>query len=382
MVCWMIATADTTTKTRTNHRQRRVTSITCRFFAYIPLAAILAATHAGCGGIAEEAPAARVDFAMDTVVQQRWYGPDADEMLDAVTEALNSMEADTSLYRGDSFVSRINDAAGVEFVPVPEDIFSLIRRCKELSAQSQAAGGSVDLTAGSLALTWNVTGESPQVPSEAEIAAALDLVDYRDVLLDEEAGAVMLRRKGQVLDLGALVKGYACDVVKKLLEEYQITGGFAAIGSNIVSVGAKPGGSPFTFGIRDPAAVGDQYIGTLSMPLEWEGVSLDVMATSGTYERYFEAEGKAYHHIFGLEDGYPVDKGLVSVSVLSGDGLLTDYLSTHLMTIGVEGLVPLLSDPAVNVIAIGRDNTVYLSEHLRPYYQSGALKQEYQLYEG
>lgn len=375
----MIATAVTATKNRNKGGWRQVKILTCRFAVYIlPVSLALG----GCAAELET-PATGVDFYMDTVVEQRWYGPDKEALLDAVREAMGELEARTSLYREDSDIQSINASAGRNWVRVSREVYDLVRRGREYSEESWRAGGSVDITAGPLSLLWDVTGESSGVPDAASIRDALELVDYNDILLDEENCAVMLRRPGQVLDLGALVKGYACDVIRELRKQYDVTSGYASVGSNLICAGKKPDGSGYSFGIRDPAAGANDYIGRVDMPAAnpKTGTVWDVMAVSGTYERYFERDGVVYHHIFDLQDGYPVEKGLVSVTVFTGDGLRSDYLSTHLMTQGVPGVLSELDNPEYGFVAIAGDGTVYVSEHLQDLYTHTAEEQEYRLYE-
>ena len=101
------------------------------------------------------------------------------------------------------------------------------------------------------------------------------------------------------------------------------------LGGNIALLGEKKDGSPFTVGIRSPFD-GDKLSGTLTLDAP------AFLSVSGNYERFFEKDGKRYHHILSPKDGMPAENGIASVCVISRDGALSDMLSTALFVMGAE----------------------------------------------
>ena len=131
------------------------------------------------------------------------------------------------------------------------------------------------------------------------------------------------------IDLGAVAKGYIGDLVADMLRERGITSVLLNLGGNVQAVGAKPDGSPWRIGVRDPLADGN--LGVLE-------ITDQAVVTSGGYERYFtDADGSVYWHILDPQTGYPARNGLISVTVVSSEGKKSDALSTALFVMGTEG---------------------------------------------
>lgn len=294
-------------------------------------------------------------FLMDTVVTQTVYGTDSEKVANEAVDLMKEIENTYSSYLDDSITAKINENAGISPVPVTSDELNTIKRCVQFSAQSN---GLFDLTIAPLVKLWNITGDNPKVPSDEEISKAQALIDYRDVVVDEENRTVYLSRPGMQLDFGATVKGYTVQKVLELYRQSGITGGILSLGGNVAAFGKKPDGSPFRIGIRDPRKTASDYFAILE-------VSEQVIATSGAYERYFEQDGKIYHHILNPKTGYPCESDLLSVTVVSEDGLLCDYLSTLFYIQGRDSVVQHLNETNYSLIALDRDGKIYISPRLR-----------------
>ena len=101
-----------------------------------------------------------------------------------------------------------------------------------------------------------------------------------------------------------------------------VTSGLVSLGGNVQLLGAKPDGSAWKVAVESPEEDGN-YLGILQAKDK-------AVITSGGYERYFEKNGKKYHHIIDPSTGYPAENGLTSVTIISDDGTLADGLSTSL----------------------------------------------------
>lgn len=310
-------------------------------------------------------------FLMDTFVTIKFYGGRAQEAAEALITRLQQYEENISLYREQSPVARLNAAAGKEPVSVDEETFRLLQRAKEYSLLS---GHTFDVTIAPLSLLWGVTSEHPRVPDKEEIESALPLVDANDLLLDGQAKTAMLRLEGQAVDLGGIAKGAACELVFSVMDEYGIENGYASLGGNMAVRGRYPdSGKDFLFGVRDPRGAGNEYIATLPL----RGLT---MATTGDYERYFEQDGVRYHHVLDPRTGYPARGGLISVSVISEDGALADFLSTALFVAGKKETLRQMDSGDYSVIAVDEALNVYVSQALRGTLTQNGEKEQYQFH--
>jgi thiamine biosynthesis lipoprotein len=184
-------------------------------------------------------------------------------------------------------------------------------------------------------------------------------VDWRDVEID--GGTVFLPEPGMVLDLGAIAKGYAADQLAEFLVTEGVSSAILNFGGNVYVLGEKPDGSLWRVGIQDPEKIRNQTIAVAE-------VGQTSMVTSGTYERFFvdEASGKTYHHIIDPENGFPVDNGLLSVTIISGNSMNADGLSTACFVLGLErGLSLLESLPDAEGVFITTEREFYFTSGAR-----------------
>lgn len=300
-------------------------------------------------------PVTKQDFAMDTLVTQTLYGGDGQ----SGAALLRKLDAALSMYQEGSDVSRLTKAAGSGSpVSVEEDTLALLLQSQKYSRDS---GGLFDITLAPITSLWGVTSETPKVPAQAEIDAALSLVGIDGLTVDAASHTAMLDKAGMGIDLGGIAKGYACDKLMELYrQEGKVTSALTSFGSSLLFYGTKPDAKPYTVGIRNPFAGEADYMGTLT-------VGEGFLSTSGGYERYFEAQDKQYIHIFDPRTGRPSESDLVSVTVVSsiaGGGAYTDYLSTLLFVGGKGMLQAHLNEQDYSVVAIDRDAKVYISPAL------------------
>ncbi|HAW86630.1 MAG TPA: thiamine biosynthesis protein ApbE [Spirochaetaceae bacterium] len=254
-------------------------------------------------------------------------GGDNDSLRSAF-ERIQAIETMMSARQDGSSLMAVNRAAGREAVEVDPELYFVVEQALRYATLT---GGRFDPTIDPLARLWDIQGGTERIPAPDEIAAALDLVDSTAVTLNPVNHSIFLTRGGMSLDLGAIAKGYAADAVATVLKAEGVEAAIIDLGGNIVVLGNKADGSPWRVGVKNPFNPGSAYLGILS--LEGSGT----MVTSGIYERFFIGpDGQHYHHIFNTADGYPVQNGLLSVTVLSQSSLDADALSTSLFALGLE----------------------------------------------
>lgn len=275
----------------------------------------------------ERTPHNASTYVMSTVLTQRVYGLRAEQAMREVEAALREFEGRLSLFDPDSEIAAINAAAGDHPVEVSAATFELLQQSLALSAASE---GAFDITIAPLTQLWGVTTDHPRVPSQQEIDDALLLIGDAEVQLDPQARTVFLPRAGQAIDLGGIAKGNACSLAQKIYEDRGVRAAVLSIGGNVYVLGRNPDGAQFRVGFRTPKKADESYIASVAMEDQ-------VMAVSGGYERYFEAEdGTRYHHILSGSTGYPAQSDIVSVGVICKDGTRADFLSTTLFVWGSE----------------------------------------------
>ncbi|MBR6790877.1 MAG: FAD:protein FMN transferase [Oscillospiraceae bacterium] len=302
------------------------------------------------------------DFVMDTFVTQKVSADNGSEVILDVNELLHDLEAEWSAYRDGSVPAKINAAAGALPAEVTAEQYDIIRKVYDFSVMT---GGRFDLTVSPLVKLWNITSGEAVVPSADRISTALSHVGYENIVLDDEAKTVFLPRPGIQLDFGGSLKGYA---VEKALEYYQqsgVEGAMISIGGSVAVTGKKPaedgGVTDFRVGLRDPLGSPSDYYGVLTLADQ-------VICSSGGYERYFEQDGVVYHHILDPDTGYPAESDLLSVTVISGDGLLCDCMSTWLYMGGTELVKEHLDREDYSVIAVDEERKIWMSDDLAEHF--------------
>jgi len=238
------------------------------------------------------------------------YGNDRVEMeaaVDAAFDEVQRLDEMLSNYKPDSEWSEVNRHAAEKPVKVSPELFQLLSACVEYSRESE---GAFDVSVGPLMKVWGFYKGSGHLPHRPEVLAALTKVGYRHIHLDAAAQTVWFDRSGVELDPGGIGKGYAVDRMVDVLRQKGFSIALVAgSGSSIYGMGAPPTEPKgWRIEIRDP-----QNPSQTAVEVFLKDTS---MSTSGSYEKFFRAEGRTYAHIMDPRTGYPA-QGSVSVSVIA-----------------------------------------------------------------
>ncbi len=237
-------------------------------------------------------------FVMDTVVDIQIWGEDDWKATEAVRSLLQELERTWSVTDAESFLSGLNRGEGTPDTKQQ----ALLDRAEELSRQTR---GAFDPKLHSLLQLWGFADKNYRVPTQQELAGA---------------------RQSAQWNLGGILKGYAGEEAVAILQAMQVERAILNLGGNVQTYGHKPDGEPWYIAIQNPA--GGDAVGQVAV----EGTA--AVVTSGDYQRYFEENGKRYHHILDPETGCPAENELTSVTVICQSGTRADALSTALFVMG------------------------------------------------
>jgi FAD:protein FMN transferase len=256
------------------------------------------------------------------------YGYDLARLREASAAALDEVDRIDRLmshYKKDSELSRVNREAAKAPVKVDPELFDFIAECLRYSRESE---GAFDITVGPLMKAWGFFRGEGRMPSEAELARARNSVGYQHVILNQKDGTIFFDKAGVEIDLGGIAKGYAVDRAVAVLKQRGVTSALlSAGGSTTYALGAPPGKPAWEIEVQDPIER-DKIAARLQLKDQ-------ALSVSGSYEKFFELNGKRYSHIMDPRTGLPV-QGVLSVVVITGDGLSGDALDNVFYVFGVE----------------------------------------------
>lgn len=242
---------------------------------------------------------------------------------------VEAFEAKYSRFRPGSLISRINAAAGRDWVEVDAETEGLFQLCDTLQFMTQ---GVLDPTALPLLRLWNWQAEAPTIPSAEAIAAARRCVGWSRVR--REPGRVLLPEAGMALDFGGFGKEYAVDIVAQIAVDHGLPNVLVDFGHDLRALGTPPGRAAWHIGLEDPKRPGSAWA---SVGLRGRGI-----ASSGDYLRNFVAGGRRYGHIIDPRSGTPVANGCTQATVIAGTCLQAGVLSTAAFVLGVKAGLELI----------------------------------------
>jgi len=247
--------------------------------------------------------------AMGTGFTIALYGEDRARLQTIVAQGLaeaKRLDQMMSNYIPDSEWSEVNRNAADHPVRISDELFQLLSACVEYSRESE---GAFDITVGPLMKVWGFYKGTGHLPHRAEVRGAMNLVGYRNLILDPATHSVRFGKKGVEIDPGGIGKGYAVDRIAQILKDNGITRGLVSGGgSSIYAIGTPPGEKGWKLDIKNPR---DPSKAVESLYLKDES-----MSTSGSYEKFFFAEGRMYSHIMDPRTGFPA-RGMLSTSVIA-----------------------------------------------------------------
>lgn len=296
----------------------------------------------------DEQTTKKTTVAMGSVVNQTIYG-DTSAAQQAAADANASiavLENKISWRIDSSDTAKINAAAGTGNVACDETTLALLEQCADVA---QKSGGAFDPCILPVSRLWDFDAEQFSPPEKSAVEAGLAVCSWQLLSVGESGAA--LSQAGAGLDLGGIGKGAACDEALKIYEKSGVSGAVVAVGGSIGVFGAKPDGSAWNIGVRNPDGGETDSLGTLS-------VESGCVSTSGTYEKKRESGGVTYHHILDPRTGYPAESDLVSATVICRSGALSDALATACVVLGREKAEVLLAQYDAGYLLIDSNHKI------------------------
>ena len=285
-------------------------------------------------------------FAMDTYMNLCAYGEQSQKAVEAASAEIQRLDELLSVTGESGDVYQLNQLGQRQ---VEADTLAVISRAVDVTKETD---GLFDCTITPVMKLWGFRDGNFRVPSPEELAEQLAKVDGSKVRIE---GNTVTLLDGVTVDLGAIAKGYTSQRIMEVYRENDVTSGIVSLGGNVQTLGRKPDGSLWRVALEDPRNPED-YFGILD-------VENKAVITSGGYQRYFDQDGKRYHHIIDPATGYPSDSGLLSVTIISENGTKADALSTALFVMGYERAVELWrQSDDFEVIFVTEDGKVIATE--------------------
>ena len=255
-------------------------------------------------------------FAMDTAMTLTAYGDHAEDALAGAKSEIERLDALFSISSESGDIYALNrDHA----VTLHEDTQALLKRALEVS---DSTDGIFDCTIEQV----QQNGSDVSTPADVQV------------------------------DLGGIAKGYTSDRIMQVFADNGVTSGIVSLGGNVQALGCKPDGSKWRVAVQDPNDEGENFAVV--------EIADEAVITSGGYQRYFEDNGRTYHHIIDPRTGTPADSGVISSTIISHDGTLADGLSTSLFIMGVDDALDYwrAHSDEFDAILMDENGTVYVTD--------------------
>jgi thiamine biosynthesis lipoprotein len=257
----------------------------------------------------------------------------AEAVLEAFDE-IERVEVRLTIYCDTSSVLDLNRMAATGPILLDPELFQLIELAAKLHGETD---GAFDITATPLSRVWGFLNREGRLPSDDEIAGALEVVDMSRVMLNPATQSVQFRHSGIEINFNAMGKGYALDRAASLLTERGADNFLWHGGrSSVLARGANRGDdhNGWSIGMRNPLEP-QNYLAEFHLRNR-------ALGTSGGATQFFEHDGQRYSHIIDPRTGWPA-AGVYTATVIAPTAAEADALSTAAFVLGPEHLGQLLA---------------------------------------
>lgn len=287
-------------------------------------------------------PFEQEEYVLDTVVRVKIYdrNPSTDEDVARMFSMLRDFERTVDYYDQDSEISQLNSQLASEGrAPVEGVLGDLIRLSLDIARET---GGAYDPTVGRLMDLWQFD-KGGRLADKDEISLALRYTGYNRAKIKH---GELRTRAGVKIDPGGISKGYAVDMCVEFLRSKGYRNFLINTVSSTAAYGSKDG-KPFRVGIENPD--GDGLLAVVNL------TNGETMSTSGDYQRYFELDGRRYHHLLDPRTGYPAETFHLVTVVTTDSAAAADAYSTAVFVMGEQEGLKFAREKKLKVFAVTGD---------------------------
>ncbi len=294
----------------------------------------------------------KTTFLMGTFVEITVWDKDktkADKSIESAFSKIKEIERIASVFKQESEVSILNQQGRAK---VSSGMYSLLEKACQVGNLTR---GAFDITIAPLSILWKEKIAKEEIPCEQKISSLQKLVNYKNIVFGDDK-EIYFKKKGTVVDLGGIAKGYAIDRAILVLKKHKIRNALINAGGDVFVLG-KDNTEKWSVALQNPR-LKEEILGTINLENK-------AIFTSGDYERFFEKKGIRYHHIINPLTGYPVEE-CISATVITDNSALADGLATGILVLGSGGGMKLIEDlPDVEGIIIDNTGKIFLSSGLK-----------------
>lgn len=278
----------------------------------------------------------------------------ANEQIDIAIEEIKRIEKLLTTYSETSQTNLINNNAGIAAIKVEPEVFQLIKRSLKISAVTD---GAFDITYGSVDKSlWNFDKNMSSLPDENTARKSVRLINYKNIILNENNCTIMLKEKGMRIGFGGIGKGYAAEKAKAVLQQNGVASGIVNAAGDLTAWGLQANGKQWTIGIANP--------NNANLPFASLAISNMAVATSGNYEKFVMINGQKYSHTINPLTGLPI-RGIKSVTIISPNAEVADAMATPVTIMGVHAGLNLINQMQhIDCIIIDDNNKIFTSKNI------------------
>jgi len=278
----------------------------------------------------------------------------AQQKIQLAIAEIKRIEKLLTTFDDNSQTNLINQQAGKSPVAVSREVFDLIERSIRIS---NLTDGAFDISYGSIdKQLWNFDIAMTALPDAATAQSMVRLINYRNIILNEQNCTVFLKEKGMRIGFGGIGKGYAAEMARALLKKEGVSSGIVNASGDLTTWGLQANGKPWTIGIANP--------NNARLPFSSMNVTDMAVATSGNYEKFVIINGKKYSHTINPKTGLPVT-GIKSVTIISPNAELADAMATPVTIMGIKAGIHLVNQVhQLACLIIDDHNKIYCSKNI------------------